>query len=201
MNDQWKARTSTPTAVASSEKVNAYFDEYGRLHVMAGGMSKNVDASFTRPADTTAYAVGDVMANSTSSPVVITFAGCARVDGGSGIISQVQMVDSSNTSTAGDFQLWLFDTSPTIDNDNATWTPTDAALGDLIGIVALGSSPIIGNLTSGAGGNAVYQARDLNLPFTCGAGVDDIYGVMVAQNAYVPISAEVFDYRLRIYTD
>src|SRR5437773_1258127 len=48
-----------------------------------GGFSKAISATFTRPADTTAYAIGDAMANSTTAPVPLAFVGVTRLAAGS----------------------------------------------------------------------------------------------------------------------
>ena len=39
-------------------------------------------ASFTRPADTTAYAANDAIADSTSAPTLLSFANCAKMQTG-----------------------------------------------------------------------------------------------------------------------
>ena len=43
-----------------------------------GGKSVQKSASFTRPADTTAYAANDAIADSTSAPTLLSFANCAN---------------------------------------------------------------------------------------------------------------------------
>ncbi len=50
-----------------------------------GGKSVQKSASFTRPADTTAYAANDAVANSTSTPTLLSFANCANANGGQGL--------------------------------------------------------------------------------------------------------------------
>ncbi len=44
-----KASTSTPAAVAASDRVDAYFDEFGRLAIFDGGASVTVDAPVATP--------------------------------------------------------------------------------------------------------------------------------------------------------
>lgn len=173
----------------------------GENHIgEVGGRTRVISATLTRPADTTAYASGDAVTNSTSSPAAITFDGCARIANGSGVIVGVTMVDSANQSTAGLFELWLFDTTYTPDNDNSPFTPTDAECATLVGIVPLNLA-YVGDATAGAGGNRVYIASNLNIPFQCTGGADDLYGALVARNAYTPVSAEAFTIRLRILQD
>lgn len=170
-------------------------------HHITGGKTKVVTTSFTRPNDTNTYAIGDVVCNSTSAPVVMTFDACADGNAGSGVVIGASLVDGANQTLKGLFELWLFDTSPTIDNDNAAWTPTDAELATLVGIIPF-STARIGDATSGIGGNAVY-APDLpvNLPFVTGGSSDDLFGVLVARNAYVPVAQGTFAVRLFVLQD
>ena len=51
-----------------------------------GGKSVQKSASFTRPADTTAYAAYDSIADSTTAPTLLSFANCANAVGGQGYI-------------------------------------------------------------------------------------------------------------------
>jgi hypothetical protein len=162
-----------------------------------GSKQKVVSTNFTRPANTTAYAAGDAVTNSTSAPVIMTFDAVARANAGSGTVIGASLVDSANQTTKGQFELWLFDTTVTPDNDNAVFTPTDAECATLIGIVQF-NLPFVGDATAGAGGNVVYIVNNLSIPFTTGASVDDIFGLLVVRNAYTPVSAGVFTVRLQV---
>ncbi|HKX31494.1 MAG TPA: hypothetical protein VJ302_27655 [Blastocatellia bacterium] len=163
----------------------------------AGSKQVTVSASKTRPADTTAYAVGDAITESTSSPTVMTFSGVARANGGSGIIIGALLIDSANQTTKGQFELLLYDTTFTPDNDNAANTPTDAEMETLIGTIQFNLSSV-GDATSGAGGNCAFPVGNLSIPFTCGGGSTSIFGQLVARNAYTPVSGEKFTVRLQI---
>ena len=60
----------------------------------------------------------------------------------------------------------------------------------------------VGDATSGADGNAVYQATGLNIVLeNVSTSARDIFGVLIVRNAYVPVSAERFDVRLGILQD
>ena len=48
--------------------------------------------SFTRPADTTAYAANDAIADSTSAPTLLSFADCANANGGQGYIVKTRLL-------------------------------------------------------------------------------------------------------------
>lgn len=162
------------------------------------GRSLVVSTSFTRPSDTTAYAAGDAVTNSTSAPVVMTFASCARYSGGGGVVTSVGMLDSANVATKGSFELWLFTVAPTPDNDNAVFTPTDAELANCVGVFPLITN-YVGDATVGAGGNAVYESAEKLRPFVC--GTTSLFGLLIVRNAYVPVSGEVFQLFLNILQD
>lgn len=163
-------------------------------------LSLQIKTNFTRPANTTAYAAGDAVTDSTSAPTALTFTGCSNSDGGSGLIVDAILQDSANQSTKGQFELWLFTDSPTPDNDNEVFTPTDAENRTLIGVIEF-SSALVGDATSGAGGNCVYVVKGLNLPFRCDSDDRELYGLLVVRNAYTPVSAERFDIALGIIHD
>lgn len=165
----------------------------GNLSVV--GNTANVEASFTRPADTTAYAAGDVISNSTSSPSVITFANVAAAGLG-GMITDVVVSDSAAQSTKLEAELWLFHTAPAATNDNSAFAISDAEADDVLCIVPLGSG-----YGSVGGGNFVYHVRNLGCAFEAAGSGTDIYGVLVARNAYTPVSAEVFNFRLHVLKD
>jgi len=171
--------------------------------VGSGGASTAVvvNGAVTRPANTTAYAAGDVVTNSTSAPTVITFANCAKANGGSGVVFGAECVDSANQSTKPTLELWLFDTTFTPDNDNAPFTPTDAELATLVGIVQF-STWLVGDATAGAGGNCASMGSLSDpIAFVAGAATTNLFGILVVRNAYTPVSEEQFTVRLHILQD
>lgn len=162
------------------------------------GKGRVISASFTRPNDTTAYASGDVINNSTSAPVVLTFPRATVTQGQNfSIIAQAIMVDSANQTTKLEAELWLFDAAPTADNDNAAFTPTDAECANLLGVIPFNTF-FVGDATSGAGGNVVYRETNLTIPVKTVAGDNAIYGVLVARSAYTPVAQESFTIKLGI---
>lgn len=150
-------------------------------------------ASFTRPSDTTAYTIGDVVCNSTSSPTILTFTGMARANGGSGVIVGASLVLGSNPTTKPTYDLFLFDTSVTIDNDNSAFTPTDAEMLKCVAVISL-SVPTVGD-ASGTTTNCVYFAIPM-ASYVCDASATALYGVLVSRNAVTPTSADTYNLRL-----
>lgn len=159
-------------------------------------VTKIVTQSYTRPADTTTYAVGDVIAQSTTVATVLTFSDIARGAGLGGMIQHAVLVDSGAPTLKLDAELWLFDTAPTMQNDNVAWAPSDAELEAFIGRIDF----LAGNFKV-AGANGAIQASNISLPFQCIASVQAIYGILVARNAYVPLSSEKFTIRLHVLQD
>jgi len=155
-----------------------------------------IEASYTRPADTATYAAGDVIANSTSAATILTFTGVAREPGLGGIIQSAVLVDSAAQTLKGDFELYLFDTAPAMQNDNAAWNPSDSEVTKSLGRVRF--PPGLFNV---CGANGVVDVDSLGKPFKCASGTRNIFGILVVRNAYVPISGEVFTIRLFVIQD
>lgn len=165
-----------------------------------------VTATLTRPANTTAYAAGDAM--DTTAGAGLTFAGAARGTGGGGTIEDAVFFSNDAVATGPDVELWLFSAAlAAYDADNAAFTPVDADYYTSSGGVTDGFVGVIqfetGNAfigTAGAGGNQIIPATRTFLPlkFVCATNATSLFGVLVARNAYVPVSAEVFRVWLRI---
>jgi hypothetical protein len=164
------------------------------------GVSNVVEASLTRPANTTAYAAGDAVSNSASAPVPLTFANAVRESGGVGVVVSATIATNSNESTKPDLELWLFDTIPTAINDNAAFVVSDADILNVVGVFAFATSSWR-QATAGTGGTSFAQGAWLaSTPppmFRLAAGTA-LYGLLVVRNAYTPISGEVFHIKLGI---
>jgi len=160
------------------------------------GQSVQSSASVTRPADTTQYAVDDVLANSTSAPVVLTFAGVGRAVGALGYILGGTMVTSTAAATAAMVRLLLFSAAPTAVNDNAALSLSDAHALLCVGWLTF-------DMWQDTANNRVYVARlEGQAPqFDCAAAATAIYGIPVLQNAYTPGSEEVFTFTLHVSQD
>lgn len=157
------------------------------------GFTSVASGSVTRPANTTQYATGDAIGTAATSVIELT--GCGRQLGGSGVISNVLVVDDAAPATKADLELWLFASAPAGEVDNAAFTPTDAELLELVGVVDLGSSPYVGD------GNCVYQALTQNLCYRCSDEDRSLYGTLVVRNTYTPVSGEVFTVSLGVLQD
>lgn len=143
-----------------------------------------VAASLTRPADTTAYASGDLIANSTTagSVVPLNFANASLSPTAASRVRRVKVVTSSTSVTNASFRVHLFCESPTVangDNGAISFNKALKYLGQVDVTVAQAA-------TDGAVGQAtcdmVYRSDTNN----------KIYGLLEARAAYTPTSAEVF---------
>jgi hypothetical protein len=151
-----------------------------------------VEQSFTRPADTATYASGDIICNSTTAPTIMTFNNVVRFAGGGGVLQKVLLITSVAQGLLPDIDLLLFESSITINNDNAVFSPSDADAKKIIAMIPLRAVVDASRL----GVNAVFDSGAISHSFKAAAGLQAIYGVLVARNAYIPASAEEFTVRL-----
>ncbi len=164
---------------------------------MARGLpSFEVSASFTRPADTTQYASGDLVANNTTAGSVTLLSwDFGTLGAGDGIwLRRLLATKSDPDITGASFRLWLH-------NDSAvTFSNGDN------GALAIASSTLpIANVSKG-------QPIDFDFDFTL-TGAGDVgvatwdtgliwlppvvYGFLEARGTYTPGNAEVFTIYLR----
>lgn len=152
----------------------------------------NPKATFTRPANTTQYASGDLVANhGTAGSVTPMEFIVAAAGGGCVQVTKARLSKTDTGVTAAAFRLHLFAQSPAVTNgDNGAFVPSKAAyyLGalDVTAMVA-GSDGAFGN-----GAPLVGTSLDLQL---VGATV---YGLLEARGTYTPASAEVFTVVLEV---
>lgn len=134
----------------------------------------------TRPADTTAYASGDLVANSTTAGSVVAIPlDASSGPGRSSIIKRVSIAKSGVGVTNASFRVHLFTAAPTVANgDNGAISMAGAAgyLGSID--VTVGQA-----FTDGA-----FGAAAADIAFAGQA----LYALIEARGAYTPVSGEVF---------
>lgn len=153
-------------------------------------MIRNMTGSFTRPSDTTAYASGDLVANSTTAgsvtPVEIRHIG--NKPSGTAIIRRVILRKSGTSTTNASFRVHLYRTSSITcaNGDNGAWSTN--AIADYIGAF---DATVDRAFTDGAFGAAVpVVGSEFLIKFS--GGVQSVYALVEARAAYTPASAEVF---------
>ena len=164
--------------------------------VPTAGNAATITTSVTRPSDTNAYAANDAWSSSTSTPAAITFTNVFRASGGSAIITGIDVISSANKATALQAELWLFDTAPTVINDNAAFTITDAEYETVVAKLPFTlDSP--GNSSADATGN-IGAFWDGLCVLVTGVGSANLTGLIKVLNAYTPVSAEKLTFRLKV---
>lgn len=159
--------------------------------VTVGGYTVLSAVDFTRPADTTAYAVSDAIADSTSAPTVLTFANCARSSGGSGYVTRARVMTDQSANVAA-YRLHLFRATVTAINDNAALTTLIANRSNYLGYIDL---PTAG--TEGSGSDAANtQNLDTRLAFV--ATGTSLFGLLQTKTAFTPASGQRFYVELGI---
>lgn len=148
----------------------------------------STSATFTRPSDTTAYASGDLVANSTTAGSVtpMTF----NVGYGTGFkLVRAGVKFNSATPTNAKFRLHLYSALPTVTNgDNGAWLSIESGYQGAVDIDA--STLTFSDSTSAYG---IYVNTALNVPLLMITDVNcRLYGLLTATAAYTPTSAEIF---------
>lgn len=146
----------------------------------------SVSAAFTRPANTTAYAATDLVANSTiAGSVLPEVVNDPRVQPNGTYFNWLRRVilkHSQASVTNSSFAIWLMNAVPSVTNgDNSVIAgPTLAQIIDIVPID-------VDRLVTGAGaiGQAYYDTGLIRLP-------SSFYFLIEATAAYTPASAEVF---------
>lgn len=177
-------------------------DQYNSTHaevvsVGDAGRVRLVSATVTRPADTTAYAVGDLVANSTTagSVTAMTFTAVSRAASLGGKIVGARLAKSGTSVTNSSFRLHLFTVAPgTITNgDNGAFSTSGVA--SYVGALDITCDRAFTDGAFGRGGPMVGNFLDF-----VGA-TSALYGLLEARAAYTPASSEVFTVTLAVLPD
>lgn len=155
-------------------------------------------ANFNRPADTTAYASGDLVANSTTAGSVTPMSWTVnRVSTYGGRVRRARLKKSGTTTTNATFRLHLYTSSPTIANgDNAAWSTTNSTY---LGSFDLDMTASTARVFSDSAG--VIAAPSVGSEINFVPSTTTIYGLLEARAAYTPASGETFTCELEIQQD
>ena len=142
-----------------------------------------LSSSFTRPADTTAYASGDLVANSVTNTAVVPL----TFNTSHGFLS-IRRVRINKTGTAvanAQFRVHFYDTAPTVTNgDNGVWLSTQS---NYMGFIDATVDKAFSDGASGQGATSLGLEINVKTPADY-----KIYALVEARAAYTPASAEVF---------
>jgi hypothetical protein len=146
-----------------------------------------VSTSFNRPADTTTYAVGDAMTNSTSGAAVfeLDLGAAGAVNGQTVEIRKLSVVSSVKQALLPLLNVYLSDATFTATNDNSALAIDDATM------EADGAwfNCDIQNYTAN---NARSSYVSPPVPIVLAAADSKLYGTIQTANAYIPTSSEKF---------
>lgn len=151
-----------------------------------------VSSAKTRPADTTAYASGDLVANSTTAGSVSPFSWQQRGSLIDSAINRIILHKTATSVTNASFRMHLFSaTQPVTNGDNGVFAPTTVTnwIGSLTGTFAIAGT---------SGSVCILVPDDTNTILVRG---DTLYGLLEARGAYTPASAEVFTATLEAYRE
>lgn len=148
---------------------------------------KKVSANFTRPADTTAYAIGDAITNSTSSPAVfqLDLGAVGAANGQAVEIRKVAVSSSAKQSTLPLINVYLSPTTFTTTNDNSALDIDDTTM-------EAGGGWFACDVQNYTASNSRVAKENANCPMLLAAADNKLYGTLQANNAYVPVSEEKF---------
>jgi len=152
-----------------------------------------VSATFTRPADTTAYASGDLVANSTTAGSVVPMTFALSDLGRGGMIRRCRIRKSGTSVTSASFRLHLYTTASITcaNGDNGAWSTNQA-----VNYVGAFDITVDRAFTDGASGNGVpLVGNEINF------GLNNYYGLLEARGAYTPANGEVFTVELEVLKD
>lgn len=187
----------TPPTLTDGQSSALSVDSQQNLRVtqIGGGFSNvvNPSSNFTRPANTTAYVSGQLVANSVTAGSVVPLSWtAARVAAGNFFIRRVRLYTSSTSITTANFRVHFYTASPTIANgDGAAWSTTTS------GYVGSMDVAVIEAFTDGAAGIGVpNNGSEIGVALASG---QTIFGLIEARAAYTPTSAEVFTVVPEIY--
>lgn len=152
------------------------------------GAAGTATTTITRPADTTAYTANDAFADSTSAPTTggFTLSGMCRASGGSGVLTDATFIYSTSVAVAG--IIYLYDSAPTAQNDNAAWSVSDSDQLKLVGTIPFA--------TVADGANAVHNVQNLNMGYTCVGSANLRYMVKIT-TGYTPAASDTLTVRAK----
>jgi hypothetical protein len=167
----------------------------GENHVgEVGGRGVSVAVEFVRPADTNAYAVNDVVSDSTSATTVQALANFARVNGGTGYVTGARLTTDKKSVTAR-FRVHLFNASnPTVAADNVAMKRLYADESKYLGSFDLPAMSTPADTTNST--DSVAADLTIRVPFVAGGATRSIYYVLETLDAFTPASGQKFTLRL-----
>lgn len=157
---------------------------------------KQVKGALNRPNNTTAYAAGEVIfgnAPTGNQPKALLLPEAVTSNGGAGYIVSATLLDLAAQGTRLAADLLLFTEAPgTAFVDNDPFAPDAAYMEKFVGMVSFPA-----NGAKDVGSYSLYSVA-VNQAFVTKDDSKDLYGVLLARNAYTPIANERIIVQLNI---
>ena len=191
--------SDNPLSVSVADAIVAGEEHIGTV----GGHVVTPTAVLIRPANTTAYASGDLVANSATAAAVLplVFANAVRKVGGSGKVRRARLTKNSDDVTNPTFRLHVFTSNP------VSVVPTN---GDNDAIQLTGArNSHVGSFEFDMTANDIHTDGNFDdavpligseINFVVPSGTS-LYGLLEARAAYTPASEEQFVATLEIQQD
>jgi hypothetical protein len=190
IKDSAGANVTVKTVVDSADSTTS------PSHGIIDGLGNQFDPSgkiftggtVTRPADTTAYAAGDLVANSTTAGSVTypTIQITQNVDQVMTLL-RLRLRKTGTATLSGSFRIHLYRTQPTVVNgDNGVWSTNNAA-----NYAGSFDVTITQSFTDGAVGIGMPTSGSVMVTRPV-SGSTTLFYLIEARAAYTPASAEVF---------
>jgi len=167
------------------------------LATQHGGMhSKNSVVKFNRPANVTAYGAGDAISDQDSVSTAVNALQFKGV-GKSGRLDHALVVMEEDDTVA--LELWVFDSEPTGQADNAAFTLSARDAERLVGVFSFADA----DKKDGANIQAYMVTLNAEGTNSHRYATDDgtLWGLLVTRSAYTPISASQFVVSLQVEGD
>lgn len=157
---------------------------------------KRVSSGFSRPADTTAYASGDLVANDTTAINVIPMA--FSVGRGGFRITNCRLEKSGTTVTNATFRVHFWESRPTMANgDNGVISNNAANYIGYVDMPAMKATTNSGEAVRHSGEASSWMGGTASGLFGS-ASSTYIYAVIEARASYTPASGETFTVSLTV---
>lgn len=201
MADDLTTTTTVATIPTSTKVMTNETTSRGHKQVVQTSRFARATANFSRPADTTAYASGDLVANSTTAGSVaamqftVTIAHTTVTEAGF-FVRRARLKKSTTGVTNAAFRLHLYGTDPAsgsgiANGDNGAFSVNDATY---LGYIDFGA--LIAHRDCAMAYSTPAAGAEISHALSSGV---IIYGLLEARGAYTPGNAETWTVHLEVF--
>lgn len=154
-------------------------------------------ATFTRPNNTDAYGIGDVVSNNASATTLLEFVQFSRLAPGAAGYITGALLSTNKKSIVPVIRVHLFNASnPTVAADNAQMVELYADAAKRLGYFDLPALETATDATNSDCSRAILTTQDLLIPFVANAGTRSIYALLETRTAFTPAAQQQFSLTL-----